>query len=182
MITRRAAGAAIAAAAVAGLASGCLSSSSTGGSGNGAAASGAGKSTVEVMYAFSNEQETAFQKDVNTYAKSIGVTVKFTKAGSWDTEINARVSGGTPRRGPVPQPGLMCDLAKQDKLIPYDDATVATDKATLVNGFVDAGPARTARSTACRRPSASSRSCGTTRPPSRPPATPCRRRSTSSPR
>ncbi|GAA1887420.1 ABC transporter substrate-binding protein [Lapillicoccus jejuensis] len=140
MITRRAAGAAIAAAAVAGLASGCLSSTPSTSSNNGAAASGAGKSTVEVMYGFSNEQETAFQKDVNKYAQSIGVTVKFTKAGSWDTEINARVSGGTPPDvGLFPQPGLMCDLAKQQKLIPYDDATVSTDKETLVNGFVDAG-------------------------------------------
>lgn len=139
MNPRRAAGTAFAAVTVAGLASGCLSSSST--SSNGAsAAAGPGKSTVEVSYGFGDQQEVSFQKDVNAYAKTIGVTIKFTKAGAWDTEINTRVAGGTPPDvGLFPQPGLMCDLAKQGKLTPYDDATVSTDKATLVNGFVGAG-------------------------------------------
>ena len=140
MIKRRATGTALAAVAVAGLASGCLSSNTPSGSGNAGSASGPGKSNIEVMYGFSNQQEVGFQKDVSDYAKTIGVTVKFTKAASWDTEINARVSGGTPPDvGLFPQPGLMCDLAKENNLVAYDDATVATDKATLVQGFVDAG-------------------------------------------
>ncbi|MEP6796949.1 MAG: extracellular solute-binding protein, partial [Lapillicoccus sp.] len=140
MIKRRATGTALAAVAVAGLASGCLSSNTTTSSGGGGTASGPGKSSIEVMYGFSNQQEVGFQKDVSDYAKTIGVTMKFTKASSWDTEINARVSGGTPPDvGLFPQPGLMCDLAKEGNLIAYDDATVATDKATLVPGLVEAG-------------------------------------------
>lgn len=140
MIKRRATGTALAAVAVAGLASGCLSSNTTSNSGSGGTASGPGKSSIEVMYGFSNEQEVGFQKDVSEYAKTIGVTMKFTKASSWDTEINARVSGGTPPDvGLFPQPGLMCDLAKESNLIAYDDATVATDKTTLVPGLVEAG-------------------------------------------
>ncbi len=139
MITRRATGTAVAAVAVAGLASGCLSSNTTS-TNNASAAAGAGKSTIEVMYGFGNEQETAFQTDVKKFAAANGITIKFTKAASWDTEINARVAGGSPPDvGLFPQPGLMCDLAKQNKLIPYDDATVATDKATLVPGLVAAG-------------------------------------------
>lgn len=140
MNPRRAAGTAFVAVTVAGLASGCLSSNGSSGGNAATAAAGPGKSTVEVMYAFGNEQETGFQADVKKFAAANGITIKFTKAGSWDTEINTRVAGGTPPDvGLFPQPGLMCDLAKQSHLIPYDDATVTTDKATLVPGLVDSG-------------------------------------------
>ncbi len=104
------------------------------------AAAGSGKATVEVMYGFGNEQETAFQKDLTAFADKNGFKLKFTKAGSWDTEIKTRVAGGSPPDvGLFPQPGLMCDLAKQGKLVAYDDATVTTDKETLVPGFVESG-------------------------------------------
>ena len=141
MISRRASVTAVVGVAVAGLASGCLSSGgSTTGSGGDATASGPGKSSVEVMYGFGNEQEAAFQKDLNAFASSNGFTIKFTKAASWDTEIRARVAGGNPPDvGLFPQPGVMCDLAKQKKVLAYDDATVATDKETLVPGFIGAG-------------------------------------------
>ncbi len=141
MITRRASRTAVVAAAVAGLASGCLSSGSSSSSGGGnAPAAGAGKATVEVMYGFGNEQEVAYKKDLNKFASSNGFTIKFTKAASWDTEIRARVAGGNPPDvGLFPQPGVMCDLAKQKKVLSYDDATVTTDKATLVPGFTGAG-------------------------------------------
>ena len=125
--------------AVAGLASGCLSSNSGTSTGAGTA-SGPGKSTVEVMYGLGPDTEPGFKVDVQNWAKQNGITVKFTKSASWDTEIRTRVQGGNaPDVGLFPQPGLMCDLAKQKKLIPFDDATVATDKETLVPGFVGAG-------------------------------------------
>ncbi len=132
---------AAAAGSVALLTTGCLGSSGGSSSSNASGtAAGPGKSTVEVMYGFGNEQEVAFQKDLNKFAQANGFTIKFTKAGSWDTEIKTRVAGGTPPDvGLFPQPGVMCDLAKQGKVSAYDDATVATDKATLVPGFVGAG-------------------------------------------
>ena len=92
------------------------------------------------MYGLGADTEPGFKADVQKWASSNGVTVKFTKAAAWDTEIRARVAGGNPPDvGLFPQPGLMCDLAKQKKLIAFDDATVATDKQTLVPGFVQAG-------------------------------------------
>jgi alpha-glucoside transport system substrate-binding protein len=142
MITRRASTTALVGLAVAGLASGCLSSgsSSSGGGGGDSTASGPGKSTVEVMYGFSNEQQTAFQADLKKFAQANGFNVKFTLAGSWDTEIRARVAGNNaPDVGLFPQPGLMCDLAKQNKIQTYDDATVSTLKQTLVPGFIESG-------------------------------------------
>jgi alpha-glucoside transport system substrate-binding protein len=129
----------VAAGSVALLTTGCLSSASTGGAAAGSA-TGAGKSSVEIMYGFGQEQEVAFRKDLTTFATANGFTVKFVKAGSWDTEIRTRVAGGSPPDvGLFPQPGLLCDLAAQKKVLAYDDATVATDKETLVPGFVGAG-------------------------------------------
>jgi alpha-glucoside transport system substrate-binding protein len=140
MITRRASVTALAAVAVAGLASGCLSSNSGGGSSGGGTASGPGKGTIEVMYGFSGDQQTAFQKDLNKFAQANGFTIKFTKAGSWDTEIRSRVAGGNPPDvGLFPQPGVMCDIAKQKKVLAWDDADVKTASADLVKGFVGAG-------------------------------------------
>lgn len=140
MINRRATVTALVGIGVAGLAAGCLSSNSGGSASNGSAASGPGKSTIEVMYGLGADTEPGFKADVSAWAKANNLTVKFTKSASWDTEIRTRVQGGNPPDvGLFPQPGLMCDLAKQKKLVPFDDATVKTDEATLVPGFVQAG-------------------------------------------
>jgi alpha-glucoside transport system substrate-binding protein len=140
MINRRATITVMVGLGVAGLASGCLSSGSTGNSSNGSASAGPGKTTVSVMYGLGPDTEPGFKVDVKKWAAANGITVNFIKAGSWDTEIRTRVQGGNPPDvGLFPQPGLMCDLAKQNKLIPYDAATVATDRATLVPGVIEAG-------------------------------------------
>jgi alpha-glucoside transport system substrate-binding protein len=139
MLYRKAGLTALIGIAVAGLASGCLSSNSGAGPSAGTA-SGPGKSTIEVMYGLGPDSEPAFKLDVEKWAKDNGITVKFTKAASWDTEIRTRVQGGNaPDVGLFPQPGLMCDLAKQKKLVPFDAATVTTNKETLVPGIVEAG-------------------------------------------
>jgi alpha-glucoside transport system substrate-binding protein len=140
MITRRASVTALVAVAVAGLASGCLSSGGSSSSSGGGTASGPGKSSIELMYGFTGDQEKAFQADLNKFAAANGFTIKFTRAGSWDVEIRARAAGGNlPDVGLFPQPGVMCDLVKQKKVLAYDDATINTAKETLVNGFVGAG-------------------------------------------
>jgi alpha-glucoside transport system substrate-binding protein len=139
MLNRKAGLTALIGIAVAGLASGCLSSNSGAGPSAGTA-SGPGKSTIEVMYGLGPDSEPGFKLDVQKWAKDNGITVKFTKAASWDTEIRTRVQGGNaPDVGLFPQPGLMCDLAKQKKLVPFDAATVTTNKETLVPGIVEAG-------------------------------------------
>ncbi len=141
MNKRRATITAIAGLGIAGLTSGCLSSSNTeNANSDGAAATGAGKSTISVMYGLGPDSEPGFKADVDKFAKANGITIEFIKAASWDTEIRTKVQGGNaPDVGLFPQPGLMCDLAKQGKLIPYDAATVATNKETLVPGIIEAG-------------------------------------------
>jgi alpha-glucoside transport system substrate-binding protein len=122
------------------LTTGCLSSTSSSGGSAAGTATGKGKATVEVMYGFGQEQEVAFKKDLDTFAAANGFAVKYTKAGSWDTEIRARVAGGSPPDvGLFPQPGVMCDLAKNSKVLAFDDATIATANESLVPGFVGAG-------------------------------------------
>jgi len=107
MITRRASVTALVAVAVAGLASGCLSSGGSSSSSGEGTASGPGKSTIEVMYGLGPDTEPGFKADVQAWAGQNGITVKFTKAASWDTEIRARVAGGNPPDvGLFPQPGL----------------------------------------------------------------------------
>ena len=139
MISRRASVTALVAVAVSGLASGCLSSSGGASTGEGTA-SGPGKSAVEVMYGFGSPQEAEFQKDLNEFAQKNGFSVKYTHAASWDTEIRSRVAGGNaPDVGLFPQPGLMCDLAKQKKVLAYPDADVQSLSSDLVNGYVNAG-------------------------------------------
>ncbi len=147
MINRRATLTAIAGFGVAGLASGCLSSSpSENANSDGSAASGAGKSTISVMYGLGPDSEPGFKADLAKFAEANGITIEFIKAASWDTEIRTKVQGGNPPDvGLFPQPGLMCDLAKQRKLIPYDAATVALNKR-------DARPGRHRGRHLCRRP------------------------------
>ena len=141
MINRRATITAITGLGVAGLASGCLSAGSTNNSNSdGSAATGPGKKTVSVMYGLGPDSEPGFKADVKKWAAANGITVNFIKAAAWDTEIRTKVQGGNPPDvGLFPQPGLMCDLAKQGKLVAFDAATVATNKETLVPGIVDAG-------------------------------------------
>ena len=119
---------------------GCLGGGGGTATGATGTAEGPGKAEVEVMYGFGNQQETAFRADLKAFAATSGFTVKFTKAGSWDTEIKTRVAGGSPPDiGLFPQPGVMCDLSEQGKVLAFDDATVTTAKATLVPGFVESG-------------------------------------------
>ena len=141
MIKRRAILTAIAGFGIAGLASGCLASSpSKNANSDGSAATGAGKSKISLMYGLGPDSEPGFKADVKKFADANGITVEFIKAGSWDTEIRTKVQGGNPPDvGLFPQPGLMCDLAKQGKLVPYDATTVATNKETLVPGVIEAG-------------------------------------------
>lgn len=141
MINRRATTTAIVALGLSGLTTGCLSAStSDNANSDGSAAAGAGKKTISVMYGLGPDTEPGFKADVGAFAAANGITVDFIKAASWDTEIRTRVQGGNaPDVGLFPQPGLMCDLAKQDKLIPYDAATVALNKETLVPGIIEAG-------------------------------------------
>ena len=109
--------------AVAGLASGCLSSNSGTSTGAGTA-SGPGKSTVEVMYGLGPDTEPGFKADVQNVGQAERHHGQVHQGRPRGTPRSAPASqgGNPPDVGLFPQPGLMCDLAKQKKLVPFDDA------------------------------------------------------------
>jgi len=115
--------------------SACLSSGSSSNDSGGAATA---KKTVEIMYGFGNEQGTAFKNDVSAYAKTLGVTMKYSYVSSFDTLIRSRVQGNNPPDlAMFPQPGVLRTIAKTGKMQPFEPATVAKLKESLVPGFIE---------------------------------------------
>ena len=121
--------------AVAVLTAGCLSDSGGGGGGN----SNTSKN-IEVMYAFSTDQETGFKDEVNKWAKDNGVTVKFTQSSDFNSLINTRVQGNdAPDVAMFPQPGIMKDMADQGLLADLSDVVDKSDLDTLIQGALETG-------------------------------------------
>ncbi|MEO7015438.1 MAG: ABC transporter substrate-binding protein [Leifsonia sp.] len=91
--------------------------SSTGSSNSSTAASG----TVTISGAFTGAQGTAFQDDLNTWAKGKNITVKYNGSNSFQTSIITQVKGGqAPDIAIFPQPGILKSLISQG-MVPLDD-------------------------------------------------------------
>jgi alpha-glucoside transport system substrate-binding protein len=121
--------------AVALLTTGCLSSGGGGGGGN----SNTSKN-IEIMYAFTTDQETGFKGEVNKWAKDNGVTVKFTQSSDFNSLINTRVQGNdAPDVALFPQPGIMKDMADQGLLADLSDIVDKSDLDSLIQGAVETG-------------------------------------------
>jgi len=116
------------------LTTGCLSSGGGGG----------GKSntskTIEVMYAFTTDQETGFKDEVNAWAKQNDITVKFTQSSDFNSLINTRVQGNdAPDVAMFPQPGIMKDFADQGLLADLSDVVDSGDLDKIIPGALDTG-------------------------------------------
>lgn len=124
--------------AVALLTSGCLggSSTSSGGSGNGNTTK-----TIEIMLGFTGAQFDNFKAAVDPYAKSQGITIKWSPSADFNALINTRVQGNNlPDIAMFPQPGIMDDLAKKGKLADLDTVLdMPTLKNSMTSGTLDAG-------------------------------------------
>jgi alpha-glucoside transport system substrate-binding protein len=106
----------------------------TGCSSSGSASGG----TVTISGAFTGAQATAFQKDLDTWAKSKGISVKYSGSDSFQTSIVTQVKGGqSPDIAIFPQPGVLKSLISQG-VKPLDDIVdvkqVTSDEA---NGLAD---------------------------------------------
>jgi len=124
--------------AVALLTSGCLSSgSSTSSDGD---TGGTAKKEVSIMFGFGGDQTLGFKESLDPWAKTNGITIKYTQASSFDTLIRSSVAGNNPPDIALfPQPGLLKDLQKQGKLQPLDDVLdMAKLQSSIVPGFLDA--------------------------------------------
>jgi alpha-glucoside transport system substrate-binding protein len=123
--------------AVALLTTGCLSSGDSGTSGG---TGGTAKKEVSIMFGFGGDQTQGFKDSLDPWAKTNGITIKYTQASSFDTLIRSAVAGNNaPDIALFPQPGLLKDLQKQGKLQPLDDVLDMTKlTASIVPGFLDA--------------------------------------------
>jgi alpha-glucoside transport system substrate-binding protein len=111
-----------------------LSGCSGGGSSN-SSSGGAATGTVTIAGGFTGDQGTAFQNDLNAWAKknAKGITVKYTGSDSFQTSIVAQVKGGTaPDIAIFPQPGVLKSLISGG-MVPLDDVldvkSVTSDEA-----------------------------------------------------
>lgn len=116
--------------------SGCLSqggSSANGGGGDG--------KTVEIMLGFSGDQLAAFKATLDPYAKSQGITIKWTPSDNFNQLIVTRAQANNlPDIAMFPQPGILKDLATKGKLAPLDGVLdLPTLKASMTAGTLEAG-------------------------------------------
>lgn len=115
--------------------SGCLSepSSSSQASGD--------NTTVEIMLGFSGAQLSNFQKSVDPWAKSQGITIKWSPSDNFNQLINTRVQGNNvPDVAMFPQPGVLMDLVGKNKIQPLDDVVDMADlKTNMTSGTLKVG-------------------------------------------
>jgi alpha-glucoside transport system substrate-binding protein len=122
--------------AVAVLTAGCLSD---GGGGGGGGSENTSRS-IEVMYAFANEQEAGFQQEVEAWAEENDVEVQFSQTGNFNQLINTRVQGNdAPDVALFPQPGIMRDLAGEGLLADLSDVVDQGELDQHVQGVLETG-------------------------------------------
>lgn len=124
--------------AVALLTTGCFSGASSSGSGNGNQSK-----TIEIMLGFTGAQLDAFKAEVDPYAKTQGITIKWSPSSDFNALINTRVQGNNlPDIAMFPQPGILKELAAKGKLA---DLSTVLDmpslKASMTSGTLEAGSA-----------------------------------------
>ena len=120
--------------AVAVLTAGCL------GGGGGGGGSSNTSDTIEVMYAFANEQETGFKAEVDAWAEEKGYTVNYSQTGNFNQLINTRVQGNdAPDVALFPQPGIMQDMAERDALADLSEVVEQDSLDNMVQGFLEVG-------------------------------------------
>jgi alpha-glucoside transport system substrate-binding protein len=121
------------------LTSGCLRQvSSTGSAGGG---NGNTSKNIEIMLGFTGDQFDAFKATVEPYAKSQGITIKWSPSSNFNQLINTRVQGNNlPDIAMFPQPGILKGLAAKGKLTPLDGILdVPRLKNSMTAGTLDAG-------------------------------------------
>jgi alpha-glucoside transport system substrate-binding protein len=123
--------------AVAVLTAGCLSD---GGGGGGGGGNDNTSNTIEIMYAFTTDQESGFKDEVDAWAAENDVEVKYTQTSDFNSLINTRVQGNdAPDVALFPQPGIMKDMADQGLLADLSDVVDSGDLDNLIQGAVETG-------------------------------------------
>ena len=126
------------AAGVALLTTGCLSSGTSNDAGG--SSGGTAKQEVSIMFGFGGDQTQGFKDSLDPWAKANNIKIKYTQAAAFDTLIRSSVAGNNaPDIALFPQPGLLKDIQKQNKLQPLDDVLdMKKLESSIVPGFLDA--------------------------------------------
>ena len=101
---------------------------------------GGGGGTVEIMGAFSGQQQEGFEADIAKVAEDLGIDIEYVSAAQFEVVLPSRVAGGdAPDIAIFPQPGLLKDLVSQGKIVALADAGVDVEAITAaaVPGIVD---------------------------------------------
>ena len=125
------------AAATALVATACAGGDGGGGSTGGG---GGGGGTVEIVGAFSGEQQTGFEEDIAQVSEDLGIDIEYVSTNQFEVVLPSRVAGGNaPDIAIFPQPGLLKDLVAQGEIVALADAGVDVDAITSasVPGLVD---------------------------------------------
>ena len=126
-------------AAVSLLATGCLGGGSTPEASEDAGEETA-KETIQIMYAFSGDQSTAFQSDMDTWGEANGITFDWIQSNEFEVQISSKVqSGNAPDIAIFPQPGILKALAEEGELAELS-TQVDLDQLQedIIPGFLDA--------------------------------------------
>lgn len=98
------------------------------------------KETVQIMYAFSGDQSTAFQADMEAWGEANGIKFDWIQSNEFEVQINSKVqSGNAPDIAIFPQPGILRALAEEGELAELG-TQVDLDQLQkdIIPGFLDA--------------------------------------------
>ncbi len=119
--------------------------SSSGGGGKAGADAG-GDKKVEIFGAFPGAEADAFNASLAEFEQQSGIDVTYVPSSNFSELIRSRVAGNNaPDIAIFPQPGLLVDLANQNKLEPLEEVPgvdLNAAKQTLVPGLVEATVAK----------------------------------------
>jgi alpha-glucoside transport system substrate-binding protein len=98
-------------------------------------------STIEFMLGFTGDQFEAFRGEVDQYAKTQGITIKWAPTANFNQLINTRVQGrNLPDIAMFPQPGVLRGLATRNTLTPLNDfLDMPALETSMTAGTLDAG-------------------------------------------
>lgn len=98
------------------------------------------KDTISIMYAFSGDQSTAFQEDVNAWAAANDLKIDFIQTNEFEVQISSRVqAGNAPDIAIFPQPGILRTMGSEGRLAELGtQIDLSTLEADIVPGFLDA--------------------------------------------
>jgi alpha-glucoside transport system substrate-binding protein len=98
------------------------------------------RTTIEVMYSLTGEQEAGFQNEVDVWAEENDVEVTFSQTSSFNELIITRAQGNdAPDVALFPQPRIMREMADQNLLADLSDIVDQGDLDLMIDDALETG-------------------------------------------